>query len=270
METWLLADDDDPSRRPLASLETFTVESRHGIRHGRSFAIASVLTEPSLRKRGHATRLLREVAAILGERRGAQALTLYSDVGAAMYEVVGYEALPAFDWVLPAARDPVTGVTRADDSAVAAVLAAHPPRGRFALLPDAAQVEWHRQRERIYARLFGAPIVRHPVLSCDGGEAIIAADHKLSRLVVLAMFVRDVDAALRLWCACADEAAIAGLTVVTSWASPVADMAVRAAIRQLGGTCIARDGAIPMIRGLRGAPAVRAASWTGVSRVLWV
>ena len=100
MKTWLLVEGGDPRRRPLASLETFMVPCRHGMRAGRAFEVASVFTEPALRGRGHASRLLRLVAEACVRSPGALAMTLYSDVGARLYERCGYVARPAFDWIV--------------------------------------------------------------------------------------------------------------------------------------------------------------------------
>lgn len=270
MSTWLLVE--GPERRVLSSLETFLVRSRHGIRNGLSFAIASVFTEHALRGQGYATRLLEAVAARLAENPRVQALTLYSDVGESLYGRAGFEPLPSFDWIVPARHDNAPGVARTDDeSTVEALLLAHPPRGRFALLPDGAQVDWHRARERVYAALLQASAVAHGCLRYAEGHALIAGDLKNGRLVVLRLVARNVATAERLLRACGDEAARAGLVDVVAWAAPYGgDEAIGAAVAVLGGARTPRPGAIPMIRPLPAGSAIGAAAWSDVSRISWV
>lgn len=273
MQTWLLVQRGDADRRALASLETFEMSCRHGPRAGRAFEIASVYTEHALRGRGHATQLLQLVAEELGRRPSAQAMTLYSDVGAAIYERAGFVARPAFDWVIPVAREEVSAVARVDgDAAVAAVLAAHPPRGRFAIFPSFEHVAWQRARERIYAGLLDRPGLANGVLACEGGHALLCADLKLERALVLAWWATDAATAARLCAAAADEAARAGLTQLVAWAAPdVADEAPFAqALPWLGATRCLREGSIPMLRALPGARGLVSDAWREIPRALWV
>ena len=273
MRSWLLIEEGDPARRVYASLETFRVPSRHGMRPGCSFEIASVFTEPALRGAGLASRLLDEVAARCAEERGAQAMTLYSDVGASIYRRAGYHERPAFDWLLPGGRCTTPAVERTESQdAVAAVLAAHPSRGRFALLPSALQVDWHRERERIYARLLGASPVEHGVLACAEGHALLAGDLKKERLVVLSFFARTSSTAEALLAACADEAARASLSEVCLWAAPEPEdeRAIAEVAPWIGARRVAREGSLPMLRPLTGARGLSAEAWRSVERVHWV
>src|SRR5262245_14102162 len=57
----------------LASCETYESEGRAGDRTGTVYSIASVFTEPHLRGKGHATRLMRELGDELRARPGALA-----------------------------------------------------------------------------------------------------------------------------------------------------------------------------------------------------
>jgi hypothetical protein len=275
MRTWLLIEDGDLERRPMASLETYEVRCRHGNRSGRAFQLASVYTAPPMRGLGYATKLVQAITFKLGALPRAQAVTLYSDVGPTLYERCGFEARPAFEWRIPAARDPAPRVARVDgDAAVAAILEAHPPRGRFALLPSFEQIEWHRARERIYADTLGRPIVQHGVLACDGGHALLAGDLKNDALLVLAWWADDAATAARLGAAAADEAACAGLTRVVAWATPPAgvdaDEPFAAALPWLGGECVPRENSLPMLHALPSAPGLVSTAWRDIPRALWV
>jgi hypothetical protein len=270
MKTWLLVE--EGGRSPLASLETYEVASRHGIRGGRSFEIASVYTAPMLRGLGHATQLVRLVGEQLARLPGAQAMTLYSDVGDEIYARAGYAPRPAMDWRIPAARDTAAKVARVDgDAAVAAVLDAHPPRGRFALVPSFEQIGWHRARERIYAARLDRPIVQHGVLACDGGHALLAGDLKNERLLVLAWWAENTAAAARLAAAAADEAARVGLGHVNAWASIANDDdPFTVALPWVGAELQPREGSLPMVRPLPAAPGLVASAWRDIPRALWV
>lgn len=273
MTTWLLVEEGDPARRPLASLETYQVACRHGLRAGEAYEIASVFTEAALRGQGHASRLLELVAGRLAARPRALALTLYSDVGAPIYARVGFTALPAADWRFPAAVDPAPLVRRTDgDAEVARVLGARRPRGRFAILPDAAQVAWHRQRERQYLEALRRGPMMRGVLSTAGGDALVCADHKNERALVLAWWADDAASAARLCAAAADEAARVGLREVVAWAPPIEpeDDPFAAALPWVGGEKRPRAGSLPMLRPLPRAPGLVADAWREVPRLLWV
>src|SRR6476619_2971824 len=86
MRTWFLS---DASGATLASCETFKMSSRLTPRSlaGQVYAVASVFTEAALRGKGHATRLLDQVARTLeAEDPSMHGMILYSDVGARIYE----------------------------------------------------------------------------------------------------------------------------------------------------------------------------------------
>jgi GNAT superfamily N-acetyltransferase len=278
MRTWVLVEDGDRTRRVLSSLETYELPCRHGPRAGRAFQIASVYTVPLLRGLGYATKLLQAVVGKLGTL-GGQAVTLYTDVGTSMYERIGFVARPAFEWRVPAAPDAGSLVQRTDgDAAVAAILAEHPPRGRFAILPSVAEVAWHRARERIYAGMLRRPPLSHGVLACAGGHALLSADLKNDRAIVLAWWASDTAVAARLCAAAADEAARAGLSEVVAWAAPdeiegAADEPTdpfAAALPWLGGERAPRADSLPMLRPLPRAPGLVVAAWREIPRLLWV
>src|SRR5205807_26336 len=82
MTTWLWQDE---RGAVMSSCETYRMASSwRGVR-GESWAVASVYTEPALRRQGHARRMMDALVA-RAEAAGAQASTLFSDVGAPIYE----------------------------------------------------------------------------------------------------------------------------------------------------------------------------------------
>src|SRR5581483_10210191 len=104
-------------------------------------------TEPHLRGKGHATKMMDAVVARLEERPNAQACVLFSDVGARLYERSGFVAVPGKDLVLPAlSGDPAKGVTPLTE------LKPRPRDGDgLVLRPTADQLDWAVAREALYA-----------------------------------------------------------------------------------------------------------------------
>ncbi|WP_164009222.1 N-acetyltransferase [Pyxidicoccus trucidator] len=271
MNTWLLREDDGSV---LASCETFHNDSHlrgpdGQYAPGDSFSIASVFTEDHLRRHGHATRLMDLVATEL-ERASPRghAAVLFSDVGASLYRRSGYEEVPAWDWDLPAREAASTrpGASLLKDGDVAEALGRfRRPDAPFYLWPSPAQVDWHLERERIYAELLGRP--RPEACGAVVGEstALWAMMARHGELVVLMLEARsDEDAATLLETAGA-VAHRAGLAKVVVWEQP--DTAPRVA-RVPGATRVPRDGSLPMVRPLR--PGLPPAPAIPFPRALWV
>jgi ribosomal protein S18 acetylase RimI-like enzyme len=231
---WLWTDRD----RVLASCETYRLPCTGGV----AWEIASVYTEPALRGRGHASALLSALADRLGAEPEARALVLFSDVGAALYERLGFAARPAFDRVVPAAPGPL--------AATAPGALGFPSSGAFRIDPDAAQLAWHVER-RI---LLGSPMKRWSAATADGALAWIDPGDEL--LLLDARFDGDPEALLAVAAAVAARFA---LTRVRAWETPEwpAELGER----------IPRVGNLPMIRTLR---PFDPHGWTRVPRAVWV
>lgn len=273
MKTWLLCEDDG---RVLASCETFHNDSfLRGADgrpvHGDSFSIASVFTEDRLRGRGHATRMMDLVAAEL-ERASPKghAAVLFSDVGAPLYRRSGYEEVPAWDWNLPARPHDAHPPRRVDallkDGDVAAALARMPrPDAPFYLWPSPEQVDWHLERERVYAELLPRP--RPEACGATVGDSTVlwAMMARYGELVVLMLDARSGEDAAVLVEAARAVAHRAGLAKVVLWEQP--DTAELVA-RLPGATRVARDGSLPMLRPLR--PGLPPAAGVPFPRALWV
>ncbi|WP_228558627.1 GNAT family N-acetyltransferase [Myxococcus sp. AB056] len=253
MRTWLLCDD---AGRVLTSCETFRTPSYlRGpdcqTTRGDSFVIASVYTEPALRGHGHATRLMDQVAAELERTEpDAQAAVLYSDVGARIYRRSGYQEVPAWDWHLPVGNGPVIHKvdTLLEDADVPSALERmRRPEVPFYLWPDATQVDWHLERERIYAELLRRPRPRACGAVVGASTALWAMMARQGELVVLMLDARSEDDAAALLEAAGAQAHKAGLSKVVLWEEP-GTMPWVARLPEASRE--ARDGSLPMVRPL--------------------
>ncbi len=256
METWLWQGDGDDV---LASCESFACRSFFAGARGTSYAIASVFTEPARRGRGHAVSMLSAVVDALSTR-APHAVTLYSDVGARIYERCGFCAVTSLDRSIAAeAGDPREGVTPIGEDEVAEVA---PPDTRFVVWPDLAQLDWHRERERAYSALLGRPRPPFAGARTRGGDAVWAGDLKSSRLVVLRLTAATDDDARALLRSAARVAHAAGLSRVVCWED--ATLAPRVPV----GEVTPRDGGLAMIRPL--ADRLSASEWIVIPRGAWV
>ncbi|NMO23174.1 GNAT family N-acetyltransferase [Pyxidicoccus fallax] len=271
MRTWLLLDDDG---RVLASCESFHNDSfllgpDGEYAAGDSFSIASVFTEESLRGRGHASRMMDLVAAEL-ERASPRghAAVLFSDVGAPLYRRSGYEETPAWDWNLQPRADQSTRHVDAllkDADVPAALQRMRRPSVPFFLWPSPAQMDWHLERERIYAEMLRRPRPEACGATVGDSTALWAMMARSGELVVLMLDVRcEADATALLDAACA-MARKAGLSKVVLWEEPGTMPWVA---RVPGAARVAREGSLPMVRPLR--PGLPAAPDVPFPRALWV
>lgn len=262
MTTWLLCGD---AGEILASCETFQVASRVGGVPGTSYGVASVYTERALRGRGHATRLLTLLSEELKRRDPtAQSAFLFSDVGAAIYRRCGYVERPAFDWVIVpgnAPRDPE--VSRIDERDLGAALdRIPPPAAPLTAWPSEAQLDWHLERERIYAQALRRPRPRHAGAMVGKSTALWSAVIRSNELVVLLLDARSPRDAERLLRTAATEAHQAGLTKVRVWETP--------GLPRLSGVAerTPREGSLPMVCALN--PAASPEGWRTIPRALWL
>jgi hypothetical protein len=262
----LCADDGDV----LSSCETYRMASflDQGRQPGHTYGIASVYTEPGKRRRGHCLELLRR----LGDRlvRGdpdAQALVLFSDVALATYGKAGFAARPALSLVLEAmAGDPRDGVEAllAEHQAGQALARIPRPAGPFTVWPGAEQIDWHLERERIFADLLGRPRPVACGATVRGATALWSADYREGQLTVLLWHAPDAEEAEALFACARRVAGGAGLARVAVWQTPQAGLPGRALLedrlRQLD--------SVPMIRPLDSR--VLAAHWAWIPRAIWV
>jgi len=102
-----LVDDQD---RVLTSLKLYRPMLRLGETTGRTCAIGAVFTPRAFRRRGHAASLIR-AACDEAARRGDGAALLFTDIGTAYYQALGFTSLPCED-ALGSLPDPPTKASR--------------------------------------------------------------------------------------------------------------------------------------------------------------
>jgi GNAT superfamily N-acetyltransferase len=254
MRTWLLCDD---AGQVLASCETFRTgsflrEASGALTPVDSWSIASVFTEESLRGHGHATRLMDLLAAEL-ERASPRALAalLFSDVGPRIYARSGYQALPAWDWNLPPAPgSPAQGVEALlqEQDLALALSRMRQPEVPFFFWPTPHQLDWHLERERIYARMLGRPRPEACGALVGDSTALWCGTGRGGYLLVLMLDARSPADASALLQAAQRVAGQTGLSHVVVWEEPT-HAPFLAGLP--GATRATRDGSLPMVRPLR-------------------
>jgi GNAT superfamily N-acetyltransferase len=271
LRSWLLCADDGSA---LASCETYRMDSflrapDGALVPGDSYGIASVFTEERLRGRGYATRLMDLVAAEL-ERASPRAHTslLFSDVGAALYRRSGYQETAAWSWRFPPEPgEPSETVDRLlpETEAGAALARMRQPQAPFFYWPTAAQLDWHIERERIYADLMPRPRLEANGAVAGESTALWYMMGRTGTLMVLMFDARTSEDAAALLGAARRTAHRAGLAQVELWEEPATAPLVA---KVPGGVREPRAGALPMLRPLRsGLPSTEA---TPIPRALWV
>jgi GNAT superfamily N-acetyltransferase len=263
LTAWSLRDDGGAL---LASCETYRMRSFLDGEGGTSFGIASVFTEPALRKRGHATQLMDlMIERVRADTPATQAMLLFSDVGPAIYERSGYRVRPAMDLLFP----PLDGLPAADAllderQALDAFATLEPPPERFVVWPSREQLDWHFERARTYAALLGRPLVPHAAARIGESLIVWAADWKHDRLQVLLLASTRSHEAEALVLAARRCAATAELNEVRLWDEPWGFPGSA----DLGGDRVARHGSLPMLAPF--APSLRPEMWTRVPRAIWM
>jgi hypothetical protein len=243
-------------------------EGQAGYRPGHSYGIASVYTEPHLRRRGHSTDMLVRLAAQLSRQDpDAQALLLFSDVALRTYEKAGFTARPGLNLVFGAlAGAPGEGGVELlrDDQAAEALERMPRPPGGYLVWPTAEQIDWHLERERIFAELLGR--VRPCCCGARVGAAtaLWSADYREGQLTMLLWHAPDPAQAEALLACARRTAAAAGLPRTVLWRTPQAAPPVPAAMEDRLG----RLDSVPMFRPLD--PRLGSGDWDWVPRALWV
>ncbi len=152
--------------RVLASMKRYRFPARLDGRDIAVFGVAAVFTPVEERRRGHAAALIEEVLAEEAAR-GTDAALLFSEIGEAYYERLGFVTIP-FDLVTltvdvmrggaPAML--VRAGTEHDLPAIAEMDRLRSARARFALVRDPDLIQFALARRRLLAG-FGAPGLRH-------------------------------------------------------------------------------------------------------------
>jgi hypothetical protein len=272
MTTYFLRADDGAV---LSSCETFRMHSwvapsESAREPGFTWGVASVYTERALRGRGHAATLLQLLHEQLRNQPSAQAVILFSEVGPSLYGRIGYASRDQHnqDRVWTAlAGDPREGVhaVLTDDEIWEALDRLQTPEDRFVVWPTATQLDWHRERERVYSDLLRKP--RPPGAGAWMGRAGVfwCADYRKSELRIVLLVAQTPDEASALIRSARRAAHRAQLSTVCTWETPW-----RFPVDALDepGLLRPRPAALPMIYPLQ--PNVRADDWRFIPRALWV
>lgn len=266
---WLLCDD---RSAVVSSCETVRMASSIRGKQGSAYAFASVFTEPALRGAGWASAMMNLVIRELPARASdLQASILFSDVGAAMYQRSGFDAVPAHDWTFPPDdRSPGPRVAEVDELIPESRLAESwraisRPVEPFSIWPTPEQVDWHVERERSYSEMLGR--IRPNACGARLGRSAIfwAAKYATDELVVLHLAAERPDEAEALL-RCAQRAAHgASLRRVRWWECP---LSFELPPGFAGGQRTARKNELPMLRPFH--PGVRAKAWQCIPRAVWV
>lgn len=269
MQTWFLME----GATVLASCETFRMTSlRHGQYRGSTYGFASVFTAPELRGKGYATTLMKQVCdSLRANDTTFHAAILFSDVGEKLYERAGFQARPGEDRYLPPVADglrseqiqPITEYTLTSE------LASTPaPATRFLVWPTPDQLDWHLERERIYAEKLGR--TRPKWVGARIGHSTIfwCAYYASDLLAVLLMNVYSADDAKALLLEAQRAAATAGVRRVQLWESAMIGPWQDALA---GVKPVAREGYLPMIATAPDSEnVVDPADWNILPRALWI
>ncbi len=259
MATWVRV---EGSGEVLASCETFRMNSQSAT--GYTYGIASVFTEPRLRGQGHAEGLISSLVDQLATTDPrAQACILFSEVGEALYRRSGFLPCPASDRLfLPLPGDPRERVEQTfTEGELAQALSAVRMEGEFRVIPSALQLDWHLERERIYAAKLKRD--RPPICGARAGASTIlwACDFKLDQLAVLLLDARRPSEAQALITSARRAAAGCGLGQVRVWEVPRPFTWNEGELRS-------RTNELPMIRFFD--PTLRPESWRFIPRALWI
>ena len=118
----------DAAGQVVASCKVYDLAMRLDGGVVRTIGIGAVFTLPEFRRQGHAEAMLRAIMGLHAER-GFVLATLFSDIGAAYYEKLGFRTLPSREATARTERLPysrrVTAFRRAETSDFARLLAMH-------------------------------------------------------------------------------------------------------------------------------------------------
>jgi hypothetical protein len=131
--------------------------------------------------------------------------------------------------------------------------------GQLVLHPSAAQLDWHFERSRLYARYLSRTSVRHQGARTSQAAAWWTANYKGDELLVLWLDAADAAAAQPILAAAQAQALSAGLKRVRLWETISLD-------ELPGAQRVPRDGALPMVASL----GAHVTDWCRVERALWV
>ena len=266
MQTWLLVDE---AGQALSSCETFRMNSVRAEQPGHAYAIASVFTSENLRGKGYAAQMLQAVMSELERRdKKLQAFTLYSEIGDGLYSRLGFSARPSFERVIATnARKSSAGMIRllSSDEILESWSQSGAPRSSFVVWPTSQQLDWHFERERIYASHLGQAAL--PAHGAAFGDALLVwvVDYKAEMLQALYFKAKTALEAQALIVKACEVAHNHGLSRFAIWESELFSGWDRLGIHA---ERLPLDDELAMIK--MSDESVLPTDWTFISRSLWV
>jgi GNAT superfamily N-acetyltransferase len=274
MTTWLLQDNLD---QPLASCETFRMKSY--IRHreiqtlGSTLGIASVYVEPRLRGNGYSSALLTElINHLTTENEKFHACVLYSEVGEALYQKVGFCPVQSMEWVFPSDSSTVLS----EPAEVCSITREHfidhahrylcPPQSKFCIWPECDQIFWHIKRQDLYTSFLEKNNSNIVGIATNDSWIIWMIDYKYDVLRILVSSLKnsaDADALIK---KARQFAYKMGLLEVRLWST--SETLSCGADVWTAREFVARTDAIAMILPL--ASEIRPENWGEIQRAIWV
>ena len=169
----------DEAGELLSTAKRYRFDARIAGREGILAGIGAVFTPPDLRGRGHAATLIEQI--LERERAdGALAAALFSEVGTAFYERLGFRPLALHEVTVRVARKggaPAMLVRAGDDRDLPALAAMHETRAagaRFALRRDPSHIQHAIAKKRLLAGLGPAGLRQLEFFVAEEGHTAVA------------------------------------------------------------------------------------------------
>lgn len=268
MKTWLLV---DASGGVLSSCETFRMRSVFNGAPGLTFGIASVFTEEKLRGKGYARKLVAEVVdALVSEHDVLHSVILFSEVGEKVYQAAGFVSRPSFErhFLTTARRSGASNVKALGaKELLAAWPSLYPPKAGFLVWPTSEQLDWHFERERVYAELLNKNTGATKAAALAFGDALITwmVNYKQDALQALYFQARTALEAQALLVKACELACELGLSKLIVWESEAFSGWDRLGIH---GERVERADTLAMIRPVD--RALEPSQWSVISRAAWI
>ncbi|KAL3467384.1 hypothetical protein BJX64DRAFT_248532 [Aspergillus heterothallicus] len=204
---WVLVDKSQPveERIVLASCESFLKKALISGANGKVeevivHGIAGVYCESKLRKRGYASRLLKELSRTLPTWRAdtgtrCVASVLYSDIDPRFYQRLGWNPFPSYHLEFEATAKPhvatplhagdLAALCEKDEAILRSSISRPPSKGnnRFTIIPDHDHIVWHHCKEEFGSqRIFGkTPLVKGAISGIPGNRVWAIWTHRFYR-----------------------------------------------------------------------------------------
>lgn len=170
----------DDKGRVLATAKRYRFDVRIGDRTGWMCGIGAVFTPPEMRGHGHASALVSELVA-RAQREGALLASLFSEIGPAFYERLGFAGVPLDEVTISVDKKrggaPAMLVRAGEERDLEAVAAMHAIRSAsapFALRRDLSLVQYAVSKKRLLAGLGPSGLRQLEFFVAEEGASAVA------------------------------------------------------------------------------------------------